>query len=142
MNKLPATITKWNRRAAQIRRGLPKLLWGGAPPSRPRLSHRVVAEGKEYERWEQQRWEELERLYPGTRQSYGDILLRRHSRPRTWTTQLIEYAGWQGHPPQRAVLRIPYRARRRAALFCLHGPSVGLQLGCVEMAYLAEPLTE
>ncbi len=142
MKLYPKNLHGWNCRAAQVRRELPGLLWGGKPPSRPKPVFRVIADGKSADRWQETRWAELERLYPGTRKAYGGILTYKHPRPRTWTTKVIEYEAWPGHPPQRAILRVPTGARGAAALFCLHGHSRGLQLGGVEMAYLAEPLTE
>lgn len=140
-HKLPATSAEWNRHAAQIRRALPDLLWGGKPPVRPKPSFKVIASGKAVEKWQQRRWAELDRLYPTDRKAYGGILQYKWQGPVTWTTQVIEYSAWPGHPPQRAILRIPNKAKRAPALLCLHGHSRGLQLGCVEVRYFAEPLT-
>lgn len=136
----PRAAQEWRRRAARIRRALPDLLWGGPPPKRPKPAFRVVAEGRAFTRWETGRLREMKRRYPEDLRTYKEILPFSWPGPVTWTTRLIEYPGWPGHPPQRAILRIPHGARRAPALTVLHGHSRGLQLGCVEMAYLAVPL--
>src|SRR6185295_114337 len=99
-------------------------------------SYRVIAEGMAEKQWQQTRWDEFQRLFPDTQDNRYQS-----PSPVTWTTQVIEYKGWPGFPPQRAILRIPHKARRAPALLCLHGHSRGLQLGCVEVRYFAEPLT-
>lgn len=107
---------------------------------RPKPRLKVIAAGTSAARWQQRRRAELRRLYPDEGQGDPHISNLRHRGTVTWTTQVIEYPGWPGAPPQRAILRIPHGARRAPALLTLHGHSRGLQLGCVEMAYLAEPL--
>jgi dienelactone hydrolase len=133
---------EWPLRAAEIRAALPALLFGGEPPARPQPAYRVLAEGEAAFRCLDERLAELDRLYPAEQTKPWYSLLRyQHPRRADWTTQIIEYAGWPGHPLVRAVLRIPKIPKPTAAVLCLHGHSKGLQLGCAEMAYLAEPLT-
>lgn len=137
------TLDKWKDRAAELRAALPVVLFGGPIPEPPRPAHRVVAEGEDAFCYLDARLEELKRLYPDeTRKSYYPLYQFKHPRRAKWTTQIIEYAGWPGHPPVRAVLRIPCVTEPTAAVLCLHGHSKGLQFGCAEMNYLAEPLTD
>lgn len=139
-NYIPPSLEAWQGRRAELREILWGLLTAGEVPRPTACEFEVFMEGDEAEAHLRNNLEKYLSYFPECR-SHGPHFNFSWEGEKTWDTKIISYPGWEGEPPQRAVLRVPRSLKVPApAVMCFHGHIPGCFIGKEEMAYLAEPL--
>jgi dienelactone hydrolase len=137
---LPTSLRQWRQRRARLLPIVRDLMMGDAPPPRRPARFKVLTRDRQaLARLNTVRAWHL-KTFPSIRWSDESDPAREKAGP--WSTRIVEYAGWPGEPPQRAVLRIPHGLRGPApAVLCFHGHTPGCLLGKESVNDHALPLT-